>query len=70
MKEITLQFNWMVTEDFSEERTFILRLDGYKEARHVKSQGKDSQDLKGKVKLDKLDLKGKGKSGDDLNYVY
>ena len=49
----------MVTEDFSEERTFILRLDGYKEARHVKSQGKDSQDLKGKVKLDKLDLKGK-----------
>lgn len=31
---------------------------------------KDSQDLKGKVKLDKLDLKGKGKSGDDLNYVY
>lgn len=70
MKEITLHFNWMVTEDFSEERTFILRLDGYKEARHVKSQGKDSQDLKGKVKLDKLDLKGKGKSGDDLNYVY
>lgn len=30
-------------EDFSEELTFMLRLDGYKEARHMKSQGKDSQ---------------------------
>jgi len=60
----------MVTEDFSEERTFILRFDGCKEARPVKSQGKDSQDLKGKVKLDKLNLKGKGKRGQDPNHVY
>lgn len=54
----------MVTEDFYEDRTFILRLDGCKETRLVKSQGKESQDLKGKVKLDKLE------SGVDPNYVY
>ena len=54
----------MVTEDFYEDRTFILRLDGCKETRHVKSEGKDSQDLKEKVKLGKLE------SGEDPNYVY
>lgn len=50
-------------EDFSEQMTFILRFDEYKEARHMKSQGRDAQKdgtvsiktLRGKVTLNELE---------------
>lgn len=50
-------------EDFSEQMTFILRFDDCKEARHMKSQGRDAQKdgtvsiktLRGKVTLNKLE---------------
>lgn len=50
-------------EGFSEQMTFILRLDEYKEARHMKSQGRDAQKdgtvsiktLRGKVTLNELE---------------
>lgn len=53
----------MVLKDFSEEVTSVLRPEGYKEVRHMKSQGRDStkdltvsvKTLREKVKLDRLE---------------
>lgn len=64
-KEITKHCSWVVMEDFPEEVTFGLRLEGCKEARHMKNQRRDSPKdqtvsvkiLREKVKLARLERK-------------